>query len=47
MVEPIIGLLFIVAPFLFGFDDSSAKTLSIVVGVVILLSGIMTRPLSG
>ena len=43
MVEPVIGLLFILAPFLFGFDHSSAKTLSIVVGVVILLSGMMTR----
>src|SRR3954464_13717154 len=43
MVEPFIGLLFILAPFLFGFDDSSAKTLSIVIGVVVLLSGMMTR----
>jgi hypothetical protein len=43
MVEPIIGLLFILAPFIFSFDDSSAKTLSIVIGVVILLSGMSTR----
>jgi uncharacterized membrane protein HdeD (DUF308 family) len=43
MVEPIIGVLFILAPFIFGFDDSSARTLSIVVGVVILLSGMTTR----
>src|SRR4051812_25171211 len=43
MVEPILGVLFIVAPFIFGFDHHSAKTLSIVVGVVILLSGMTTR----
>ena len=43
MVEPIIGLLFILAPFIFSFDDSAAKTLSIVLGVVILLSGMSTR----
>jgi hypothetical protein len=43
MIEPVIGLLFILAPFILGFDDGSAKTLSIVVGVVILLSGMMTR----
>jgi hypothetical protein len=29
----------ILAPFLLNFDHSSAKTLSIVVGVVIMLSG--------
>src|SRR3954449_852406 len=43
MVEPIIGLLFILAPFILDFDHSSARTLSIVVGVVILLSGMTTR----
>src|SRR3954452_7984611 len=43
MVEPIIGVLFILAPFIFGFDDSSAKTLSIIIGVVILLSGMSTQ----
>jgi uncharacterized membrane protein HdeD (DUF308 family) len=43
MLEPVIGVLFILAPFIFGFDDSAAKTLSIIVGVVILLSGAMTR----
>src|SRR3954452_2037595 len=43
MGEPIIGGLFILAPFIFGFDDSSARTLSIIVGVVILLSGMTTR----
>src|SRR4051794_8890382 len=43
MIEPIIGVFFILAPFVLGFDHSSAKTLSIVIGVVILLSGMMTR----
>jgi hypothetical protein len=36
-------LLFILAPFILDFDHSSARTLSIVIGVVILLSGMMTR----
>jgi hypothetical protein len=43
MVEPLIGVLFILAPFLLDFDHSSAKTLSIVIGVVILISGMTTR----
>jgi uncharacterized membrane protein HdeD (DUF308 family) len=43
MIEPIIGLIFIIAPFVLDFDHSSAKTLSIVIGVVILLSGMTTR----
>src|SRR4051812_18963985 len=43
MIEPIIGLLFILAPFILDFDHSSARTLSIVVGVVILLSAASTR----
>ncbi len=43
MIEPVIGLLFILAPFLLDFDHSSARTLSVIVGVVILLSGMMTR----
>jgi hypothetical protein len=43
MIEPVIGVLFILAPFVLDFDHSSARTLSIVVGVVILLSGMMTR----
>src|SRR4051812_49059655 len=43
MTEPVIGLLFILAPFIFGFHDDAAKTLSIVLGVVILLSGMSTR----
>jgi hypothetical protein len=43
MIEPIIGVLFILAPFVLDFDHSEAKTLSIIVGVVILLVGMMTR----
>jgi hypothetical protein len=43
MIEPVVGLLFILAPFILDFDHSSARTLSIVVGVVILLSGMTTR----
>jgi hypothetical protein len=44
MLEPFVGILLIAAPWIFGFDDvGSSKTLSIVVGVVMLLSGMMTR----
>src|SRR4051794_10397537 len=43
MIEPLIGLVFILAPFVLGFGDSTAKTLSIVVGVVIILSGMSTH----
>jgi hypothetical protein len=35
-IEYLAGVLFIAAPFLFGFDSSAAKAVSIVVGVVIL-----------
>src|SRR4051794_1222729 len=43
MTEPVIGLLFILAPSILGFDDGSARTLSIIVGVVILIGGMTTR----
>src|SRR4051794_41121288 len=43
MIEPIIALVFIVAPFVLDFDSSTARTLSIVIGVVILLVGMTTR----
>src|SRR3954449_11861136 len=44
LVEPIVGILFIAAPWIFGFSDvGSSKTLSIVLGVIILLSGMTTR----
>ena len=44
MLEPLAGILLIAAPWIFGFDDvGSSKTLSIIAGVVVLLSGMMTR----
>jgi uncharacterized membrane protein HdeD (DUF308 family) len=43
MIEPLVGVIFILAPFVLDFDDSSARTLSIVIGIVILLSGLMTK----
>jgi SPW repeat len=44
MVEPVVGILFIAAPWIFGFSDvGSSKTLSIIIGVIILLSGMTTR----
>jgi hypothetical protein len=43
-IEPIAGLLFIAAPWLFGFSDvSDAKAISIVLGIVVLLTGMTTR----
>ena len=44
MVEPVAGVVLIAAPWIFGFADvSSSKTLSIVAGIVVLLSGMTTR----
>jgi hypothetical protein len=44
MLEPIVGLLFIVAPWIFGFSDASdATTASIVLGALVLLTGLTTR----
>jgi SPW repeat len=44
MIEPIAGILLIAAPWIFGFDDvGSSKVLSIVLGIVVLLSGMTTR----
>jgi len=36
LVEYAAGVLFVVAPFLFGFDSGAAKAVSIAVGIVIL-----------
>jgi hypothetical protein len=36
IIEYIAGVLFVVAPFLFSFDDGAATALSIVIGVVVL-----------
>jgi hypothetical protein len=44
MLEPIIAALLIAAPWIFGFSDvSDAKTVSIVLGVLVLLTGLTTR----
>jgi hypothetical protein len=43
-IEPIAGLLFIAAPWIFGFKDvTDAKTISIVLGALVLLTGMTTR----
>jgi SPW repeat len=44
MAEPLIALVFIAAPWIFGFSDvDDAKTVSIVLGVLVLLTGLTTR----
>lgn len=43
MTEPLIALVFILAPFVLGFDSDTATTLSIVLGVIVLLTGLTTR----
>src|SRR3954463_7006751 len=44
MLEPVAGIVLIAAPWIFGFDDvGSSKTLSIVAGIIVLLSGMTTR----
>jgi hypothetical protein len=44
MIEPVIALLLILAPFIFGFSDNDTATiLSIVAGVVVLGTGMSTR----
>jgi SPW repeat len=44
MIEPLVGLVFIAAPWIFGFSDASdATTVSIVLGVLVLLTGLTTR----
>jgi hypothetical protein len=43
-LEPLIGILLIVAPWLFAFSDvSDAKTISIIAGIVLIVGGMMTR----
>jgi SPW repeat len=43
-IEPFAGILFIAAPWIFGFSDvSDAKTISIVLGIAVLLTGMLTR----
>jgi hypothetical protein len=44
LIEPVAALLLIVAPWLFGFSDNDTATaLSIIVGVIVLLTGMSTR----
>jgi hypothetical protein len=44
MIEPVAGLLFIAAPWIFGFSDASdATTVSIVLGALVLFTGLTTR----
>lgn len=43
MIEYAAGVLFIAAPFLFGFDSGAAVAVSIVVGVVVLIVAATTE----
>src|SRR5918998_2000463 len=44
MIEPVAALLLIAAPWIFGFSDvDSATTLSVIIGVAVLLTGLSTR----
>jgi hypothetical protein len=43
-IEPLAALLLIAAPWIFGFSENdTATTLSVIVGVVVLLTGMSTR----
>jgi hypothetical protein len=43
-LEPLAAIVLIASPWIFGFDNvDTAKTLAIVIGAVMLLSGMMTR----
>jgi hypothetical protein len=43
-IEPIAAILLIAAPWIFGFSDNdTATTLSIIVGVIVLITGMTTR----
>ena len=43
-IEPIVAILLIAAPWIFGFSDNdTATTLSIIVGVIVLITGMTTR----
>ena len=44
MIEPFAALLLIAAPWIFGFSDNdTATTLSVIVGVIVLITGMSTR----
>ena len=43
-IEPIAAIVLIAAPWIFGFSDNdTATTLSIIVGVIVLVTGMTTR----
>ena len=43
-IEPIVAIVLIAAPWIFGFDDvGSATAVSVIVGVLMLISGMSTR----
>jgi hypothetical protein len=43
-IEPIVGILLIAAPWIFGFNDVGSSTaVSIIAGVAVLLTGMTTR----
>jgi hypothetical protein len=42
-IEPLIGLVLILSPWIFGFSDANdAQTLCIVLGVIVIIAGAMT-----
>jgi SPW repeat len=44
MIEPFAAILLIAAPWIFGFSDNdTATTLSVIIGVIVLLTGMSTR----
>jgi hypothetical protein len=44
MIEPLMAILLIASPWIFGFSDvSSATTLAVVIGAVMLGAGMLTR----
>lgn len=44
MIEPIAALLLIAAPWIFGFSDNdTATTISVIAGIVVLVTGMSTR----
>ncbi|HKG38070.1 MAG TPA: SPW repeat protein [Conexibacter sp.] len=44
MLEPLVAIVLIAGPWLFGFDDvTSATVVSVAVGAAMLLGGLMTR----
>jgi SPW repeat len=42
-LEPVVGIVFILAPFVLGFDHATATAVSIILGAAVLLVGLTTR----